>query len=68
MKSIKIHEIPSSTKVIRYPYIEDKIYFKRKKNNYNADFILQDARGEDDVQTARDQLDFIKAYISKYFQ
>ena len=31
MKSIKIHEILSGTKVIRYPYIEDKIYFKRKK-------------------------------------
>ena len=46
----------------------DNVFQLLKNNNYKQDFILQAARGKDDVQTARDQLNFIKVYISKYFQ
>ena len=46
----------------------DNVFQLLKNNNYKQDFILQTARGKDDVQTARDQLNFIKVYISKYFQ
>ena len=32
-----------------------------------SDFILQAARGQNDVQTAKGQLQFTKEYVSKYF-
>ena len=46
----------------------NEVFFLLKKNNYRADFILQAARGENDIRTAKNQLAFVKAYISKYFQ
>ena len=46
----------------------NEAFFLLKKNNYKADFILQAARGENDILTAKAQLDFVKGYISKYFQ
>lgn len=44
-----------------------EVFSLLKKNNYKRDFILQGARGNDDVQTAKKQLEFTKKYISKYF-
>ena len=44
-----------------------EVFSLLKKNNYKKDFILQGARGNDDVQTAKRQLEFTKKYISKYF-
>ena len=44
-----------------------EVFSLLKKNNYKKDFILQGARGYDDVQTAKKQLEFTKKYISKYF-
>jgi|TARA_B100001964_G_scaffold216588_1_gene255981 hexulose-6-phosphate isomerase len=46
----------------------NEVFYLLKKNNYKADFILQAARGENDILTAKKQLDFVQAYISKYFQ
>ena len=37
-----------------------KFFFSLMKNNYKADFILQAARGENDIQTAKSQLAFVK--------
>ncbi len=44
-----------------------EVFSLLKKNNYKKDFILQGARGKDDVQTAKKQLEFTKKYILKYF-
>ena len=44
------------------------VYQLLKNNNYKENFILQAARGKDDIQTAKEQLNFIKVFISKYFQ
>ena len=46
----------------------DEVFRLLKENNYKENFILQAARGKDDIQTAKDQLNFIKVFISKYFQ
>jgi sugar phosphate isomerase/epimerase len=46
----------------------DKVFQLLKDNDYTQDFILQAARGKDDVQTANNQLNFVKTYISKYFK
>ena len=46
----------------------NEVFLLLKKNNYKADFILQAARGENNILMAKKQLDFVKAYISKYFQ
>ena len=45
----------------------NEIFLLLKKNNYKADFILQAARGEDDVKIAKKQLQFTEKYVSKYF-
>lgn len=44
-----------------------EVFSLLRKNNYKKDFILQGARGHDDVQTAKKQLEFTKKYILKYF-
>ena len=46
----------------------DEVFQLLKNNNYKENFILQAARGKDDIQTAKEQLNFIKVFISKYFQ
>ena len=46
----------------------DGVFQLLKNNNYKENFILQAARGKDDIQTAKEQLNFIKVFISKYFQ
>ena len=45
----------------------NEVFFLLKKNNYKADFILQAARGQNDIKTAKKQLQFTKDYVSKYF-
>ena len=45
----------------------NEVFLLLKKNNYKADFILQAARGHDDVQIAKKQLQFTEEYVSKYF-
>ena len=45
----------------------NEVFLLLKKNNYKADFILQAARGEDDVKIAKKQLQFTEKYVSKYF-
>ena len=45
----------------------NEVFNLLKKNNYKADFILQAARGQDEVQIAKKQLRFAEEYISKYF-
>ena len=37
------------------------------KNKYDANFILQAARGNNEVKIAKQQLNFTQKYISKYF-
>jgi hexulose-6-phosphate isomerase len=39
-----------------------------KEVGYKGDFILQTARGEDDVQTAKTFYQFTQHYLQKYFQ
>ncbi len=46
----------------------DEIFRLLKKNNYKENFILQAARGKDDFQTAKDQFNFVKLYISKHLK
>ena len=46
----------------------DEVFQLLKKSNYKENFILQAARGKDDFQTAKDQFNFVKLYISKYLQ
>jgi len=45
----------------------NEVFFLLKKNNYKEDFILQAARGNDDIQIAKKQLRFTQKYVSKYF-
>ena len=45
----------------------NEVFLLLKKNNYKADFILQAARGHDDVEIAKKQLQFTEEYVSKYF-
>ena len=45
----------------------NEVFHLLKKNNYKSDFILQAARGQDDVQIAKKQLRFTEEYVSKYF-
>ena len=45
----------------------NEVFLLLKKNNYKADFILQAARGHDDVKIAKKQLQFTEEYVSKYF-
>jgi L-ribulose-5-phosphate 3-epimerase len=43
-----------------------EIFNLLKSNKYKADFILQAARGEDEIQVAKKQLKFTKKYISNF--
>ncbi len=43
-----------------------EIFNLLKKNKYKADFILQAARGKDEIQVAKKQLKFTKDYISNF--
>ena len=45
----------------------NEVFHLLEKNNYKGDFILQAARGQDDVQIAKKQLRFTEEYVSKYF-
>ena len=44
----------------------NEVFSLLKKNNYKADFILQAARGEDEVKIAEKQFKFTTEYVSKY--
>jgi len=46
----------------------NEVFKLLKKNNYKADFILQAARGKNDIQEVKKQLKFAKTYIYRYFQ
>jgi hexulose-6-phosphate isomerase len=43
-----------------------KFFSALKKINYQGSFIIQAARGDDDVKTAKDYLRFVKKYTNKY--
>ncbi len=45
----------------------NEVFNLLKKNDYKADFILQAARGQNEVRIAKKQLRFAEEYISKYF-
>ena len=45
----------------------NEVFLLLKKNNYKSNFILQAARGPNEIQTAKKQLLFTKEYVSKYF-
>jgi len=44
----------------------NEVFTLLSKNNYKADFILQAARGNDEIQIAKKQLRFTKNYVSNY--
>ena len=44
----------------------NEVFTLLSKNNYKADFILQAARGNDEIQIAKKQLKFTKNYVSNY--
>ena len=68
MKSIKIHEILSGTKVIRYPYIEDKIYFKRKKKIIAVNWKLfkKKFRVQDTIALRKSDFKWIKKEMDRF--
>jgi hexulose-6-phosphate isomerase len=43
-----------------------KFFSALEKINYQGSFIIQAARGDDDVKTAKDYLRFVKKYTNKY--
>ena len=45
----------------------DEVFSLLNKNKYDANFILQAARGNNEVKIAKQQLNFTQKYISKYF-
>ena len=44
----------------------NEVFSLLKKNNYKADFILQAARGKDEIKIAEKQFKFTAEYVSKY--
>ena len=44
----------------------NEVFTLLSKNNYKADFILQAARGNDEIQIAKEQLRFTKNYVSNF--
>ena len=44
----------------------NEVFTLLSKNNYRADFILQAARGNDEIQIAKEQLRFTKNYVSNF--
>ena len=44
----------------------NEVFTLLSKNNYKADFILQAARGNDEIQIAKKQLRFTKNYVSNF--
>ena len=44
----------------------NEVFTLLNKNNYKADFILQAARGNNEIQTAKQQLRFTRDYVSNF--
>jgi len=66
---IKDRELGGGTVPLGEGDVDFDLFFKTlDKISYNGSFILQTARGKDDIEVAKKYLRFVKQYIQKYLK